>query len=89
MTTAMRSGLASCPVSLMPRDLADKRMIASAMSLLKVPRSVIKRATTIRGELEDRARGWRRITSIGHRDKVDGSIISAAWHNELLSSEDN
>ena len=84
-----RNAFWSSIVSLMPRDLADKRMIASAMRLLKVPRSVIKRATTIRGELEDRARGWRRITSIGHRDKVEGFIISAAWHSELLSSEDN
>ena len=84
-----RNAFWSSIVSLMPRDLADKRMIASAMRLLKVPRSVIKRATTVRGELEDRARGWCRITSSGHRVKVDGSIISAAWHNELLSSEDN
>ena len=43
----------------------------------------------MRGELEDRARGWRRIVSSGHADKVDGAIISRAWHSELLSAEDN
>mmetsp|Transcript_25121 Transcript_25121/g.84672 ORF Transcript_25121/g.84672 Transcript_25121/m.84672 type:complete len:446 (+) Transcript_25121:833-2170(+) len=76
-------------VSLMPRDLVNKRKVAAAMRLLKVPYRVIKQATQLRGELEDRARGWRRITSSGHKDKVDGAIIAEAWHSELLSSEDN
>lgn len=76
-------------VSLMPRELKGKRKVASAMRLLQVPRRVINRALDMRGELEDRAQGWRRIVSNGHKDKVDGAIISEAWHSELLSSEDN
>lgn len=43
----------------------------------------------MRGQLEDRANGWRRIKSSGLQDNVDGAILSEAWHNELLSTEDN
>ena len=67
-------------VSLIPRDAARKRMVRGAMRLLKVPKRIVKQAMVMRSELEDRAKGWRRITSNGHRDKVDGSIIAEAWH---------
>ena len=76
-------------VSLIPRDAAKKRMVRAAMRLLKVPKRVVKQAMRMRGELEDRAKGWRRIKSFGHADKVDGAIIAEAWHSELLSTEDN
>ena len=67
-------------VSLIPRDAAKRRMVRAAMRLLKVPKRIVKQAMVMRGELEDRAKGWRRIKSNGHRDKVDGSIIAEAWH---------
>lgn len=50
---------------------------------------MLNTAISIRGDLEDRAKGWRRIQSKGHCDKVDGTIIAEAWHSELLSCEDN
>ena len=71
-------------VSLIPRDAAKKRMVRAVMRLLKVPKHVVKQAMVMRGELEDRAKGWRRIKSSGHRDKVDGSIIAEAWHRYIL-----
>lgn len=52
-------------------------------------RRIINEAVRIRGDVEDRASGWQRIKTNGHRDKVDGAIIAEAWHSELLSSEDN
>lgn len=76
-------------VSLIPKDAAEKRMIKAAMRLLKVPKRVVKQAMLLRGELEDRSKGWKRITSKGHFDKVDGAIIAEAWHSDLLSTEDN
>jgi hypothetical protein len=77
-------------VSLLPADLLRVRgQCAAAMRLLKVPYRTVKAATAMRGELEDRQKGWKRICSSGHADKVDGAIIAKAWHDEELSTEDN
>lgn len=76
-STLMKRGLL---ISTLVSIYSQNFYILSKLLETQVPRRVIKRATTMRGDLEDRAQGWQRIKSNGHKDKVDGSIISEAWH---------
>lgn len=69
-TDESRNAFWASIVSLLPRDLLQQRMGRAAMRLLKIPYRIVKQGVALRGELEDRAQGWRRIKTCGHSDKV-------------------
>jgi len=49
---------------------------------------VIQRSTIVRAALEDRAKGWIRLSYRGHKDRVDLRALTEWWHIEA-STEDN
>ena len=75
--------------SLLPRNLLQTRHGRATARLLGIPYRVIKRASTIRADIEDSGVGWKYITTNGHSDCADGRLVSEFWHSELASTEDN
>lgn len=75
--------------SLLPRDVLQTRHGRSAARLLGIPYRVIKRASTIRADLEDSGVGWKLIKTNGHSDILSGRLISEFLHSDAASTEDN
>jgi hypothetical protein len=83
------NALLAAATSLLPRDLYESKRGRSAMRILGFSYRVAKKATSLRAELEDRGRGWRRVVSSKHADALDGQPIRDWWHSPEASSEDN
>ena len=79
--------------TLIPRDIFATRQGRAAARLLGIPYRTIKRASQIRGKLEDASVGWFRIDTARHKDGAGamgaGAIISEWWHEPEASTEDN
>ena len=59
------------------------------MRLLGLTYMQAKRGVEVRGEMEDRGRGWKRLKTSEHYDKVNYKIVDEFWHSELASDPDN
>lgn len=79
--------------SLIPRDVFESRLGRAVARLLGIPYRTVKRASTIRGTLEDSSDGWQLISTAKHRDSLDstgaGRILTQWWHEDETSTEDN
>jgi len=82
------NALRAAAVALLPRDIFEKRHGRAAQRLLGVSYRLAKAASAERGELEDRACGWRRVTEV-HTDAVDYAPLQEFWHSDAASTEDN
>ena len=76
-------------VAMLPKDLSEMRLGKQVQRSLGVSKNQIRRAVQIRTKMMDRADGWCRLCDKPHCDRVDGAIIEEAWHDDLLSREDN
>ena len=85
-----RNAVAAASAAILPRDLFAKRGRAAAASRLTgLGYRRLHRGSDARRELEDRACGWRRVRTAGHKDKVDYGPLNDFWHSDLASTEDN
>ena len=85
-----RNAVAAASAAILPRDLFAKRGRAAAASRLTgLGYRRLHRGSDARRELEDRACGWRRVRTAGHKDKVDYGPLHDFWHSDLASTEDN
>jgi hypothetical protein len=71
--------------ALLPRDLFENKRGRSAIRTLGLSYCVAKKAVGIRGKMEDRGRGWRRVESAKHLDRVDDAPIQEWWHTDEVS----
>ena len=44
---------------------------------------------TIRANMEDSCKGWRRLLDKPHSDRIEGTFIDEWWHSDEASREDN
>lgn len=65
-----RNAHAAALAALLPSDLFENRRGRAAMRLLGLTYRQVKRGTELRGEMEDRAGGWKRIKTSEHYDKA-------------------
>ena len=85
-----RNAVAAASAAILPADLFKKRGRAAAASRLTgLGYRALHRGSDGRRELEDSSVGWRRVRTLGHKDKVDYGPLKEAWHSDLLSTEDN
>jgi len=84
-----RNAHAAALAALLPRDLFENRRGRAAMRLLGLTYAQAKRGVETRGEMEDRGRGWKRLKTSEHYDKVNYKIVDEFWHSELASDPDN
>ena len=85
-----RNAVAAASAAILPADLFKKRGRAAAASRLTgLGYRALHRGSNGRRELEDSSVGWRRVRTLGHKDKVDYGPLKEAWHSDLLSTEDN
>jgi hypothetical protein len=78
-------------VSMMPRDLLENRQGRAMMRILGIPYRTVKRANTMRKELEDAGKGWVLLKTAKHYDRAELhlSIIDKWWHSDEPSCPDN
>ena len=88
-TDADRNAFWASVTSQIPRDIFKNRGGRAAMRILGVSYRVIKQAAAYRGEMEDRGRGWKLLTTAPHSDRVEGALIAEWWHSEEGSTVDN
>jgi hypothetical protein len=85
-----RNAFAAASAAILPRDLFAKRgRAAAAARLTGLGYRQMHRGSDQRRELEDCVRGWRRIRTAEHTDKINWGPLKDAWHSDLLSTEDN
>lgn len=65
-----RNAYAAALAALLPHDLFENRRGRAAMRLLGLTYRQVKRGTEQRSEMEDRGRGWKRLKTSEHYDKV-------------------
>ena len=88
-TGADRNAFWASAAAMLPRDIFESRGGRAAIRILGVSYRVIKQAAAYRGQMEDRGKGWKLLTTAPHSDRVDGSLITEWWHSEDASTEDN
>jgi hypothetical protein len=78
-------------VSMMPRDLLENRQGRAMMRILGIQYRTVKRANTMRKELEDASKGWVMLKTAKHYDRAElhRSIIDKWWHGDEPSCPDN
>ena len=75
--------------AMLPENLSELRLGKQVQRSLGVSKNQVRRAIQIRRKMMDKVQGWCRLTDKPHCDRVDGAIIEEAWHDDLLSREDN
>ena len=84
-----RNAFWASAAAMLPKDIFDSRGGRAAMRILGVSYRVVKQAASLRGQMEDRGKGWKLLTSAPRCDRVDGALITEWWHTEEASTEDN
>ena len=82
---AMAAGLAQ----MLPASLFESRQGRAACRELGISYRQAKRGAELNGKSMDWGPGWRGIKSGEHFDKVGYGPVRTAWHDQLLSTEDN
>ena len=72
-----RNALLAGISALMPKDLFELKRGRSAMRALGLSHAITRQAVDARQDLEDRCRGWKRIHTSPHCDRLDTTPI---WH---------
>lgn len=72
-----RTAFTAALAALLPADLFQNHRGRAAMRILGISYRQAKVGSRVRGELEDWGRGWKRIKTSEHRDKVctSGCIV--------------
>lgn len=65
-----RNAFAAALAAMLPADLFENRRGRAAMRILGISYRQAKLGASVRGELEDRGRGWKRICTSEQSDKV-------------------
>lgn len=74
--------------ALVPEDVFEKRLGRSVMRLLGVQHTVVRKAHNMRAELQESAKGWKRVTTLRHMDALDLAPVTE-WLHTQGTTEDN
>ena len=88
-TNIDRNAFWASAASMLPRDIFRSRGGRAAMRILGFSYRQVKQGATLRGEMEDRGKGWKLLTTAPRSDRVDGALVTEWWHSEDASTEDN
>ena len=77
-----RNALLAGITALMPKDLFELKRGRSAMRALGLSHAITRQAVDARQDLEDRCRGWKRIHTSPHCDRLDTTPIDKWWHEQ-------
>ena len=84
-----RNAFLAAAAALLPRDLHEKKLGGAAKRILGLQYRQQKAAVTIRANMEDSCKGWRRLLDKPHSDRIEGTFIDEWWHSDEASREDN
>ena len=85
-----RNVLLGAVAALCPVDLFDMKRGRSFMRAMGTTWAVTSQAVKARQEAEDRGKGWKRVDTKGHYDKLDIAPMVRFWHESAdASSYDN
>mmetsp|Transcript_23641 Transcript_23641/g.66362 ORF Transcript_23641/g.66362 Transcript_23641/m.66362 type:complete len:522 (+) Transcript_23641:41-1606(+) len=85
-----RNVLLGAVAALCPVDLFELKRGRSFMRAMGTTWAVTSQAVKARQEAEDRGKGWKRVDTKGHYDKVDIAPMVRFWHESAeASSYDN
>ena len=78
-------------VSMMPADLVENRQGRAMMRILGIQYRTVKKASTMRKQLEDASKGWVLLETSRHFDRAEKhvAIIDAWWHSDEASAPNN
>ena len=77
-----RNALLAGISALMPKGLFELKRGRSAMRALGLSHAITRQAVDARQDLEDRCKGWKRIHTSLHCDRLDTTPIDKWWHEQ-------